>query len=166
MPGIFSSSITSNRPGLSSCRSLGKAEICRTRGFGSYIRSGKYSNETSRTESSYSIIGDSDRMFASIHIDGLRTQGSDDFSDNTSTTSESVSMNRTSISREFYSNKEHNAMIFAKTPDSNQNSKCYGRRQKQRQYQPSPSPSPCEWGYFVDTAWFFHSRQTPINMID
>lgn len=149
MPGIFSSSITSNRLGLSSCGSLGKAEICRTRGFGSNIRSSKYSNGTSRTESSYSSsIGDGDRTLKS----SVRRQASDDSSDDTSTILASESMNCTATSRAFYFNKEHNAMIFTNKSDNDKHSKCYGRRQKQCRYQPSPTPCPCEWGYFVDTA--------------
>ena len=145
MPGIFSSCIISNR--------LGKPDIRRTRGFGSCSRNSKYSSETSRTESSYGSFDDVDRAFTSIHIDGLGSQGSDLSSHNTSVISATTrSTNPTATSRGFYSNKEHNAMIFSSKSDENRNMKGFVRTRKERQFEPPPSPCPCEWGYFVDTA--------------
>ena len=146
MPGIFSSCTISARPGLSSSGPFGKAEVRRKRGFDSCSRSSKYGSGTSRTESSYGSLYDSERTFASIHSEVLRSQRigvkNKNSSVGTATTTHS-----TTNSQRFYSNKENNAMIFSNKLVG----KDYGREEKQRQYKPSRSSSPCEWGYFVDT---------------
>jgi hypothetical protein len=88
----------------------------------------------------------------SIPSEGIRSQGSDVSSKNTSTVlAMARPANPTFASRGFYSNKENNAMLFFNETGDDRCCKAHGRRRKQRQYQPSRSPSPCEWGYFVDT---------------
>ena len=151
MPGIFSSSIASNRPGFSCCGSFVKSDVRRTRRLGSSIPSSKYSSGTSRTESSHSTVDDVDRTLRSIHLyDCLTSQESDGISNDFITISAPTrSIHRDATSQVFYANKEHNAMFFSNVPEDNCNA--YDRTQTRRQFQPSPSPCPCEWGYFVDT---------------
>lgn len=151
MPGIFSSSIVSNRPRFSSCGSLFKSDVRRTRRLDYSFPSSKYSSGTSRTESSHSTVDDVDRTLRSIHLDDrLTSQESDCISNDFSTISAPTRSIRAHVAPQvFYSNKEHNAMFFSNIPEGNRDA--YDRTQRRRQFQPSPSPCPCEWGYFVDT---------------
>ena len=153
MPGIFSSFIIATRPGLSSHRSVGKGEVGRTRELGSCIRNNKYESGTIHTDSSCSSSYDSDKTFTSINSDIVQSEGVDVRNDVSSKDTSTVaatgrSLNLAATSRGFYSNKEHNAMIFSNDSNAYRRGKDCGRRR----YQPSRSSSPCEWGYFVDTA--------------
>lgn len=155
MPGIFSSCIVSKRTGFSYCGSPVKSDVRRTLRLDSSISSNKYSTGTSRTESSHSSVDDVDRTLRCIHLDDrLACQASDNIiNDISSISGTTTSIHPPALSKRFYCNKEHNAMLFSETSEDDGSNKTYGRtrQQRQRQYEPSPSPCPCEWGYFVDT---------------
>jgi len=152
MPGIFSSCITSTRPGLSTRGPFGFGEKRRTRAV-SCLRSNQHSSGTSRTESSYGSVSDSEMASTSLHSKVVGSRGSDVISTNISTVTAATSVSVIiPVSQGFYSNKKNNAMIFPNISNGDQSTGDYQKRRKRPQYQPPRSPSPCEWGYFVDTA--------------